>query len=130
MLAFTPSTHRWGSVKGIPWPPALSAAPCGLFFHDSIISAMQQQDNRLAAEITSFMQQVFRGCNITQQYYPDHGAWKFEMSFQAGPTCSYHICPPKACCLTKVHAVGQNVTFNITLFVDQFISYHLQKIAN
>lgn len=88
------------------------------------------QDNSLAPEIHAFMRRVFHNCNISSQYYPDHQAWKFQLSFQADRTKSFHICPPKGCCLMKVQAMGQAVIFEITVFVDQFKTYHLQKISN
>lgn len=91
---------------------------------------MQNQDNSLSAEINGFMRQVFTNCHITSQYYPEHQAWKFQLSFTVAKTASYHICPPKGCCLMKVHSIGPEVYFNITVFVDQFSLYHLQPIAN
>jgi len=89
-----------------------------------------QQDNSLSAEIHAFIQRVFHNCNIQSKYYPDHQAWKFHLQFEADRTKSFHICPPAGCCLMKVQAMGQTVTFEITVFVDQFIAYHLRKIAN
>ena len=118
-----------GEREGNTLPPAFLPALAAYFFTIQS-TAMQIQDNSLAAEINGFMRQVFTNCQITSQFYPEHQAWKFQLSFTASKTASYHICPPKGCCLMKVHQIGQKVYFNITVFVEQFATYHLQKIAN
>lgn len=87
-----------------------------------------RQDTTHATQIHHFMQSVFSNCHIASQYYQDENAWRFQLSFKHRGT--YSINPPMGCCMMNVQQLGDEVTFGIVLFVDDFKAIHRNSILN
>lgn len=91
---------------------------------------IEEMPNSMGNEILTFMHRIFANCTIQHKYYEVDNAWRFNVSFDTSHTRSYHINPPQGCCLMKVYQVGAVVSFEIILFVSDFIKYHAHQILN
>lgn len=85
--------------------------------------------NSMENEILPFIRTIFHNCDMKAQYYPESAAWHFMLTF---PTfCdTYAIKPPRGCCIMSVQAVAGQVSFQMVLFVADYVSYHLQPAYN